>query len=54
MVHAMRFNPGDKVMRSGYEGVVIRENLADMYEVRLSSGVVVTPSCELTATQQPD
>lgn len=50
----MKFNPGDKVVRSGYEGVVVGEYLPDMYEVRLSSGVVVAPGSELTATQLPD
>lgn len=54
MVRAMKFNPGDKVVRSGHEGVVICEYLPDMYEVRLSSGVVVVPGCELTVTQQSD
>lgn len=42
------FKDGDRVTRSGYEGTVICEYLPGMYEVRLSSGVVVVPGSELS------
>lgn len=42
------FKDGDKVTKSGYAGVVLREYLPGMYEVRLASGVVVVPAEELT------
>lgn len=42
-----KFNVGDKVLRSGYHGVVIAEYLPEMYEVRLARGVVVVPGDEL-------
>lgn len=42
------YDAGDKVTKSGYPGVVLREYLPGMYEVRLASGVVVVPAEELT------
>ena len=42
-----KLTPGTQVIRSGYDGTVVREYLPDMYEVRLASGVVVVPADEL-------
>lgn len=41
------YNVGDRVIKSGYEGVVTSEYLPGMYEVRLASGGVVVPACDL-------
>lgn len=43
-----KLQPGTKVLKSGYEGSIIREYMDGMYEVRLRSGVVVVPVSELT------
>lgn len=37
---------GTKVKARGYEGVIVREYMEGMYEVKLQSGVVVIPPCE--------
>lgn len=42
------YSVGDKVNKSGYDGVVLGEYLPGMYEVRLASGDVVVPAEELT------
>ncbi|WP_165588981.1 hypothetical protein [Mycolicibacterium conceptionense] len=43
-----RFEVGDQVTKSGFDGVVIDEYEPGMYEVRLASGTVVVPGRELT------
>lgn len=45
---AETFQPGDKVMKSGYPGTVQNEYMEGMYEVRMERGTVVVPAEELT------
>jgi hypothetical protein len=35
------------IRREAYPGVIVREYLPDMYEVRIRSGVVVLPADEI-------
>lgn len=43
-----RFQAGDQVTKSGFDGVVIDEYEPGTYEVRLDRGTVVVPARELT------
>lgn len=45
---AETFQPGDKVMKSGYPGIVQNEYMDGMYEVKMERGTVVVPAEELT------
>ena len=41
------FERGDQVMCNGFAGVVMRQYSAGMFEVRLASGLVCVPTCDI-------
>lgn len=51
MTENIKYNAGDRVIASGYEGVIVREYMPDYYEVRLPGGVGLRPAQELTPVE---